>query len=175
MHEEMLRLETKVTTALAGLNARQTQAAPEGHPEKWSIQQIVEHLLLSLEASNEALRGRLSKRKVMGKKPTLQQKVSQWVVLSLGHFPGRRSAPAGTLPNRLAALQSGPELVERMHGAVEVFDGLAVQGEQLFGARQVLSHVALGALSMEQWRRFHRVHGEHHLKQIARIRREQGL
>jgi hypothetical protein len=31
----------------------------------------------------------------------------------------------------------------------------------------------LGPLSMQQWRKFHLIHGRHHLKQIARIRAEQ--
>ena len=45
MHEELRRLETEVTTALRGLDLCRTQATPLSHPEKWSIQQIIEHLL----------------------------------------------------------------------------------------------------------------------------------
>ena len=49
MHEDLRKLDTAVTAALRGLDARTTQATPLAHPEKWSIQQIVEHLLHTYE------------------------------------------------------------------------------------------------------------------------------
>jgi hypothetical protein len=33
----------------------------------------------------------------------------------------------------------------------------------------------LGPLSAQQWRRFHQVHGQHHLRQIHAIRAEHGV
>jgi hypothetical protein len=45
--------------------------------------------------------------------------------------------------------------------------------EAKFGSRiKVLDHPILGPLSIDQWRRFHLVHGLHHVKQIRRLRRE---
>ncbi len=45
--------------------------------------------------------------------------------------------------------------------------------EQLFGSRRrSVRHMILGPLSLAQWRRFHLVHGRHHIRQIAAIRAE---
>jgi hypothetical protein len=39
--------------------------------------------------------------------------------------------------------------------------------ERKFGARtKILDHPVLGPLTVEQWRKFHWIHGRHHAKQI---------
>ena len=44
-----------------------------------------------------------------------------------------------------------------------------------FGAREkLLDHPFLGPLSVNQWRKFHLVHGLHHVKQIWRLREKLG-
>jgi hypothetical protein len=48
--------------------------------------------------------------------------------------------------------------------------------EQLFGThRRSVRHMLLGPMSLAQWRRFHLVHGRHHIRQIAAIRTEHHL
>jgi hypothetical protein len=43
--------------------------------------------------------------------------------------------------------------------------------EEKFGAhRKLLDHPILGPLTAAQWRKFHLVHGLHHVKQIWRLR-----
>jgi hypothetical protein len=43
--------------------------------------------------------------------------------------------------------------------------------EARFGKRtRVLDHPILGPLTGRQWRKFHWVHGQHHLKQIHKLR-----
>ena len=51
-------------------------------------------------------------------------------------------------------------------------DKLIAQCEAQYGARnKVLDHPILGPLTARQWRKFHWVHGRHHMKQISRLRR----
>ena len=50
-------------------------------------------------------------------------------------------------------------------------DELTRRGEELFGDQSAVSHSVLGPLSMQEWRRFHLIHGRHHVKQIQAIRR----
>jgi hypothetical protein len=50
-------------------------------------------------------------------------------------------------------------------------DALLAQCAARFGARsKVLDHPILGPFSIAQWRKFHLVHGRHHVKQIRRLR-----
>jgi hypothetical protein len=42
-----------------------------------------------------------------------------------------------------------------------------------FRGRAIFEHPILGPLTARQWRKFHLVHGRHHVKQIRRLREEQ--
>ena len=57
----------------------------------------------------------------------------------------------------------------RMHGAL---DGQVIaQCEERYGARvKVLDHPVLGPLTAKQWRKFHLIHGRHHVRQISRLK-----
>ena len=54
---------------------------------------------------------------------------------------------------------------------ISAMDDLIAQCEARFGKRtRVLDHPFLGPLTARQWRKFHWVHGRHHLKQIQKLR-----
>ncbi len=175
MDAELSRLESELTAALAGLTANQTQATPTAQPEKWSIQQIVDHLLKTYKATIPVIQTRIDKRSPTKAAPTMQQRVGQFVLIGLGQFPRGRQSPAAVAPSLPASLRSGAELSERVRAELGELDGVIGRGEHLFGGRRAASHMVLGPLSMPQWRRFHRIHGLHHVKQIKAIRRDHGF
>ena len=174
MDDNLQRLDTEVTMALAGLDIRTTQMAPRDRPGKWNIQQIAEHLLLAIEGTGLAVREQM-KKGALESRPGLGQRVGRWLILSRGWFPAGRKSPEAAIPNRPVTLKTGDQLADRLHGALTAFDSLGVEARKRIGEGAIATHGALGALSMAQWSRFHLVHGRHHLKQIARIRRENGL
>ncbi len=50
-------------------------------------------------------------------------------------------------------------------------DDMIARCEEKFGlSRKLLDHPILGPLTGEEWRKFHLVHGLHHVKQIRRLR-----
>jgi hypothetical protein len=50
-------------------------------------------------------------------------------------------------------------------------DKIIAQCEELFGPRQkVLDHPVMGPLTASQWRKFHWIHGRHHIAQIVERR-----
>jgi hypothetical protein len=50
-------------------------------------------------------------------------------------------------------------------------DGIMARCESEFGShRKVLDHPILGPFSIAQWRKFHLVHGRHHVKQLQYLR-----
>ena len=175
MHEDLLRLDTEVTKALHGLDVRTTQATPSVHPDKWSIQQIVEHLLNTYRGSIPVIQARLDKGSRTRAKPTFRQRMGQFFIITLGRFPSGRVAPAAVAPSLPTTVRSGAELAERVSTELRKLDDVTAQGEHLFGNRRAVSHIILGPLSMHQWRRFHLIHGLHHVKQIDAIRREHSM
>ena len=172
MHDDLHRLETEIITALAGLSAAQTQATLRAHPEKWSIQQIAEHLLLTYQVSIPAIQARLQKGSPTRAVPSLKQYLGQFFLISLGQFPSGRKAPAQVSPTLPSTVSNGEHLAVRIHGELVHLDRLITEGERLFGRVRAATHMILGPLSMQQWRRFHLIHGRHHVKQIWAIRRQ---
>jgi hypothetical protein len=172
MHEDLRRLETEVTKALGGLTISQTQATPRAHPEKWSIQQIVEHLLNTYRGSIPAIQARIEKGSGTRAKPTFRQRLGQLLIIKLGRFPKGRIAPAAVSPSMPSTTRDGNDLAQKVGAELARMDEITARGEHIFGDRRAVSHIILGPLSMQQWRRFHMVHGLHHVHQIRDIRRE---
>src|SRR5580704_7869501 len=84
--------------------------------------------------------------------------------------PRGASAPDHALPGK-SGMQpmSGEELCACMRSELEEMDMKLEKCRQAFGSRPLAPHFIFGPLTADQWRRFHFVHGRHHLKQLARI------
>jgi hypothetical protein len=87
MHENLKRLDAELAVILVGLDARRAQLTPLANPNKWNIQEIVEHLLLSYRSTIGVVQVRLDKGTPTQAKPSLQQRVGQFGLISLGRFP----------------------------------------------------------------------------------------
>jgi hypothetical protein len=171
MNSDLERLHRAIAYSLRGLDAEGTQLRPVGRPGRWSIQQVVEHLLLTYSATEMAMDTRLEKGNPTRAKPNPLQHFVQFTLVRLGYFPRGRKAPAMVMPGETETPLSGDELVRAMDEHLERLDGLFTEGEKAFGAGRSVSHVVLGPMSMAQWRRFHLIHGEHHVRQILAIRK----
>jgi hypothetical protein len=172
MYEDLRKLDAEVNAALRGLSARQTQATPLADPNKWSIQQIIEHLLATYLGSIPAIQARIDKGSATRAVPTMRQRLGQFTTITLGFFPRGRPAPAAVSPALPTTSRTGDDLAARISVELIKLDLATAQGERIFAGRRAVSHIILGPLSMQQWRRFHLVHGLHHLKQIRTIRRD---
>ena len=175
MHDDLRKLDTEVTNALRGIDSRNMQATPIAHPDKWSIQQIVEHLLSTYRGSIPAISARVDKRSATRAKPNIRQRIAQFFIISLGRFPNGREAPAAVSPSLPTTIQSGDELAAKVSAELKKLDEVTARGEHVFGDRRAVAHIILGPLSMRQWRRFHLIHGRHHLKQIRDIRQDHSI
>jgi DinB family protein len=171
MNSTLQQLQSEIAHSLRGLDATQTQLQPPSRPGKWSIQQIIEHLLLTYSGAEVALNARLAKGRPTAAKPTAFQQLQQFAVCRFGYFPTGRQAPDMVMPAAPTMHPlSGEELATATEDSLTKFDVLCNETERLFGASQCASHNVLGPLSVDQWRRFQLIHGRHHLKQIAAIR-----
>ena len=170
MNTVLNQLRREIESSLHGLNAEQTQLRPST-PSKWSTQQIIEHLLLTYSGAEIALNARLAKRRPTLAKPTVHQRIQQFAVCNFGYFPHGRSAPEMVTPAPTTHQLSGAELIAAIEDHLSRLDLLCNECEHLFGKTQFAAHNVLGPLSVNQWRRFQLIHGRHHLKQIAAIRK----
>jgi len=63
------------------------------------------------------------------------------------------------------------EITSGIAPQILAMDEVIAQCEARFGKRtRVLDHPVLGPLTARQWRKFHWIHGRHHLKQINKLR-----
>jgi DinB superfamily len=171
INSDLQKLYRELAHSLRGLDATQTQLHPPSRPDKWSIQQIVEHLLLTYSGTETAIKARLAKRTPTRAKPSLLQHFSQYAVTRLGYFPTGREAPPPVVPPPTTQPLSGEALTQAVAEQLAGLNGLFVEAENIFGASdRCANHMVLGPLSINQWSRFHLIHGEHHIKQILAIR-----
>jgi hypothetical protein len=176
MNSTLTQLQREIANSLHSLDATQTQLHPPTRPDKWSIQQIIEHLLLTYSSTETAITARLAKRTPTRAKPTLTHRVFQFAVTRCQYFPTGRVAPPMVTPQPTTHSLSGEDLTQATARHLADLDLLFNEAETVFGAAsQCASHAVLGPLNIGQWRKFHLVHGEHHLKQIAAIRKAHNL
>lgn len=165
MDPHLEKLESEIAAAMEGLGEEEMLRHPPG---KWCAAEILEHLYLTYTGTVKALGRVLEAGKPLAGKPTWRNRVQAWVVLGVGYMPGGREAPAharprGTPPKKLLA-EIFPE--------IEKMDAIIGQSQREFGKKvKILDHPFLGPFSAAQWRRFHLVHGLHHVKQIRELRR----
>ncbi|WP_260705422.1 DUF1569 domain-containing protein [Edaphobacter flagellatus] len=175
MNSTLDQLEHDLSASLSGLNANQTQFHLTDDTTRWSIQQIVQHLLLTYNSTATALESRLAKGRPTFSRPRPQHRAIQFVVLTLGRMPGGRQAPPEVTPSLETTPLSGEQLTHEVIKALLRLDDIFTQAEETFGSIPCQSHFVLGPLSASQWRRFHLTHGRHHIRQILAIRRAHRL
>src|SRR5437588_8828522 len=97
----------------------------------------------------------------------VQDRMRTMVVVKLAHMPEGRKAPPNAMPRGLPPERVLAEVVEK----IAAMDAIITEAESKFGSElRLLDHPILGPLQAKEWRKFHWVHGRHHLKQIQRLR-----
>jgi hypothetical protein len=176
MNATLCQLQREIASTLRGLDATQTQLCPASITGKWSIQQIIEHLLLTYSSTETAINARLAKRTPTRAHSTLRQRIVQYAVTRCGYFPTGREAPPMVTPQPTIRPLCGKDLAEATAERLSHLDLLFAQAETLFGrSSKFAGHAVLGPLNIDQWRMFQLVHGRHHLDQIVAIRKAHNL
>ncbi len=143
----------------------------QAQPGKWSCAQVFEHLLLSYTATTKGALQAMKAGKPLGGKPTLRDRVSTFYVAGLGFLPSGRTAPEQTTPKDTTGVDS----LRQFNDALVAMDATLADAEKRFGSGvKLLDHPVLGPLTAREWRRFHRTHARHHLKQVAQRVRQNG-
>jgi hypothetical protein len=175
MNADLCQLQNALFNMLDGLDLTQTQLRPIASPHGWSIQQIVEHLLLTHSSTEAVVGNRLVKGRPTRTQPNLFQRLAQPAVTKFGYFPHGRIAPAAVIPPDTTHPLSGQGLINATAEHLYRLDGVFSEAKEAFGSVRCATHEVLGPLSIDQWAEFHLVHGLHHVRRIAAIRRAHHL
>lgn len=168
MDAYLRRLQEGIASATHGMDGEQLHRHPEG---KWCALEVLEHLYLTYAGTVKGFERCLQEGKPLARKPALQDRIRTVIVTGLMHMPEGRKAPGRAQPRGMQA----DELLSGIGPKISAMDDLISQCEARFGKRtRVLDHPILGPLTVVQWRKFHWVHGRHHLKQIHRLKQRPG-
>lgn len=162
---ELEHIRREVERITSTMSPHDWRYAPPG---KWSCAQILEHLLLSYTATIQGTQAALQNGKPLGGHPTLKDKLATFYVARMGIVPSGRRAPKASYP----AHGSGVESLRQFNDALVAMDAALTNAEKRFGrVAKILDHPILGPMNTKEWRRFHRAHAAHHLKQIPKLLR----
>jgi hypothetical protein len=171
MHAVLERVVSQIAGEVRHLDADAAQLHPRGLAYKWNAQEVIEHLVLGYRLTTSALETRLNKGRVSrNQNRTYLQWSLQFMVLTFGALP--RGVPAleetTPTPGRFPAM-SGRQLSDLLRQEIEAMDTVLDACRRRFGMERVGTHPLLGPLRVDQWRRFHVVHGFHHVLQLRSV------
>ena len=164
MDPHLRRLQQEIVAAIAGLTSQQLVSHPPG---KWCAAEVLEHLYLTYTGTIKGFGRLLEAGQPLASHSTWKYRAQSLLVVGFGYMPRGREAPKSArprgLPPETVVADIGPKISE--------MDAILTQCAVKFGSRdKVLDHPILGPFSIEQWRKFHLIHGLHHVKQIRRLR-----
>jgi hypothetical protein len=157
------RLRKEIGETTSGLRDSDWSRAPKG---RWNSAQILEHLGRSYGTTAKMLELMMG---AGGPPPVRSATMSElWkkiLVVDLGIFPGGVKSPAMVMPRG----DLGPVALERALTNLERMDVAIAAAQARWGSEKpVAMHPVLGPLSPAQWRKFHYVHGHHHVLQMRK-------
>ena len=161
MHPDLDRCLAIVLDVTGGAG---DEAKVRRDPAKWSVVEIVEHLTRAYSGTAKGFERCLEKGAALASRATLKQSVQQFALITLGFFPAGRQAPRHIIPTGELDLGAVLDAVRR---DLLRLDEAAAKTKQALGAGKMLDHPIIGALTVDQWLRFHVIHTRHHAKQIA--------
>ena len=111
-------------------------------------------------------KGRLSRNH----RRTYLQWSLQFMILTFGRLPKGVPALDETTPVAGSfAPMDGKQLGDLLRQEIDAMDAMFDRCRRKFGMERVAVHPFLGPLRVDQWRRFHAVHGSHHLNQLREV------
>lgn len=177
MHAILEDLHQRYQKKLAGKDRDFCQLCPahalRGKDKPWSTQDVVEHLLLTYRNTADLFDRYLTRNSPSERPIEMKHRALQFLVIRCGGFPRGTGSPSAVLPGKSGMPpMSGDELAACMRSELEKLDAKLDECQKAFAKRSFAPHFIFGPLTAAQWRRFHFVHGRHHLKQLSRIRKQ---
>ena len=135
--------------------------------KRWSPVEIVEHLTRAYSGTAKGFERCVEKGTPLVTGITAKQRLGQLALITFGYFPAGREAPSYIVPTGELDLGAVLDAVRR---DLARLDAAAARARQALGTGKMLDHPILGALTVDQWMKFHEVHTRHHARQIRERR-----
>src|SRR3954447_21004201 len=165
MHPDIQIAREAIDTATESMTTEQLSWHPEG---KWCTAEVLEHLALAFGGTAKAL-GRVAENgKSAATVPSMKQRLGTWMVTGAEFLPGGRTAPAGVTPK--GSIAADQVLATIRKNLADMDEAISACEAKLGTAICIADHPVLGPLTVAQWRKFHKVHTRHHMKQVAALR-----
>jgi hypothetical protein len=132
-------------------------------PNQWSVAEIVEHLTRAYSGTAKGFERCLEKGAPVVSATSVKQRLSQFALIRLGYFPQGRQAPKQIVPTGQLDLGA---LLDTVRRDLTRLDESAARARQALGTGRMLDHPILGALTVDEWLKFHAIHTAHHGRQI---------
>jgi hypothetical protein len=164
VHPDLQAARDDIDASTTALSDAQMAWHPTG---RWSPAEILEHLGKAFAGTAYIMGRALDQDRPKARPDTWHERLAAFLVVEIGYFPSGRAAPEATLPEGLPPAEARA----RIRQALADMDRAAARCADRFGERtKIANHPVLGAFDVRQWRRFHRIHTRHHMKQIGRMR-----
>ena len=157
-------LESCLEVVLDAMKDGGSQYSVRRDPARWSPVEIVEHLTRSYSGTAKGFERCVEKGAPLATATTIKQRLQQFALIKLGYFPEGRQSPKHIIPTGDLDHHAVLEAVRR---DLARLDDAAIKARQALGSGKMLDHPILGALTIDQWLKFHVVHTKHHARQIA--------
>jgi len=165
MHPVLKAALEPVVDIVSPLTMEEAQVQPLPGQDRWSVQQILEHLILTYKLTIDSVSHQLKTGRVLKNRRTMLEFFLRIQTLGTGYMPNGVPSMRTTRPRDFTP-QTGSELVKRFLETVEEMDALLVKSRKKFGIQTVGEHPFYGVMRVDEWRRYHAVHAAHHLSQI---------
>lgn len=169
MHPTTEHIHKILVSVTMGMTREEWGRHPVG---KWCAAEVVEHLALTYSGTIRSMKKVLEAGAPTATPVKLKQRFAIWWVTELGYFPKDRQAPKQVCPTAASTGSAAHEVLPAALQNLAQMDAAITECEHRFGPVRLSDHPVLGALSADQWRKFHSVHARHHAAQIERLRRE---
>jgi Protein of unknown function (DUF1569) len=166
LDRQLQKLQKAIAQAISGMPTGQLEVHLDG---KWCAAEVLEHLYLTYRGTLKGCDRCLQEGKPLARQPALQDRIRTGVVIGLGYMPHGRQSPERARPKGMRS----EEVLKAILPELVAMDAAITRCEERFGRRtRILDHPVLGPLTAQQWRKFHWVHGSHHVKQLWALRNQ---
>jgi hypothetical protein len=164
-HLEKLQRELASAIAEFKSDVAKNEQLPPQTPGRWSAAEVLEHLYLTYTGTIKGFERLLEAGKLNVSRPTIKQRVGKLMVIGFNHMPAGRESPKTTRPRGLPKEKVLAEITPK----IAEMDAFLTHCEEKLGRGKLLDHPILGPLTAAEWKKFHMVHGLHHVKQIRKL------
>ena len=159
MNSYLERLRQELEATMAPLSAEGLPQTPDG---KWSAAQIAEHLFLTYKGTSAGL-AKCLETGPTARRATVRDRMSAMLVVGFSYLPGGRKSPERAMPKGASLDDVRRDIQVQLQKMGAALDDC----ERRFGSRtKIMDHPFIGPLTADEWRKFHYVHGRHHMRQI---------